>query len=189
MEEVWKDIKSKKGDYQISNFGRIKNLKTNYITFGSKGSDGYMRFRIDGKHKKVHRLVAEAFVFNDNPEEKTQVNHIDEDKTNNFVGTPENDYKDGNLEWCDCKYNINYSNRTKIAVEKGRITRTGVLNTSKSKVILQYSLDGIFICEWPSAMEINRQLGYCFSYIGKCCKGKYRSAYGFIWRYKEKGED
>ena len=159
--------------YQVSNLGRLKNLKTNYITFGSKGKDGYMRFKIDGKCKKAHRIVAETFI--PNPENKPQVNHLDEDKTNNRVD---------NLEWNTSKENINHGTRTKRAAEKGSNTKRGVFNTKKSKPILQYTLDGEFIKEWESSMEVYRQLGYCNSYIGKCCKGKYESAYGFKWEYK-----
>lgn len=177
MEEIWKDIKTDKGFYQISNFGRLKNLKTNYITFGSKNTSGYLRVCIDGKHKKVHRLVAEAFI--PNPENKPYVNHKDEDKTNNFAGTPENNYTDGNLEWCDQNYNINYGTRNERVREK-------LTNGKLSKSILQYSLDGIFICEFPSMKEIKRQYGYNISNIWCSLNNRkgQKSAYGYVWKYK-----
>ena len=52
--------------------------------------------------KYVHDLVAEAFI--PNPNHYTEINHIDENKGNNFYL---------NLEWCDKKYNSNYGNRNK----------------------------------------------------------------------------
>ena len=60
----------------------------------------------------------------------------------------------------------------------------GIFNTKRSKSILQYDLEGNFINEWPSTMEIERQLGCCNSHISACCKGKRKSAYGYKWRYK-----
>ena len=93
-------------NYQVSNFGNIMSL--NYSNTGKaklmnprERKDGYLQVQLtkNGKKKmfKVHRLVAEAFIPNTN--NLPGVNHKDEDKTNNFVGTPENDYKDGNLQW------------------------------------------------------------------------------------------
>ena len=51
--------------------------------------------------------------------------------------------------------------------------------------ILQFAKSGEFIKEWPSAMEAQRQLGIACSNICKCCKGKLKSAGGFVWRYKD----
>lgn len=112
--EIWKDIKDYEGLYQVSNLGNIRSLDrvvTNYRgSFIKKGkpkslcnlTKGYKGVLLckDGIQKvhKVHRLVAEAFI--PNPENLPQVNHRDEDKTNNSVS---------NLEWCDNEYNINYS--------------------------------------------------------------------------------
>ena len=43
--------------------------------------------------------------------------------------------------------------------------------------------DGVFIKEYPSMKEVERQTGYDFSLIAKCCKGRRKSAYNYIWRY------
>ena len=189
MEEIWRDIKDYEGLYQVSNLGRVRSL--NYRHIGkvnirktSKTRSGYLIVCLykDGKRKyfSVHRLVAETFIQNllNLPE----VNHKDEDKTNNFVGTPENDYKDGNLEWCDYTYNNKYGTR----IERYIKTNT---NGKKSKQVLQYTLDGDFVQEWPSATEPKRKLGYSQGHISECCRGEVKSYKGYIWRYKEKGED
>ena len=189
--EIWKDIKGYEGLYQVSNFGRVKSfnylhhkgltriLKTSY----SKSEDRYPNVILtkDGKQKTllVHRLVAETFL--PNPNNLPCVNHKDETRTNNFAGTPENDYKDGNLEWCTHEYNINYGSCKKRIGEKNKERNT---NGKLSKPILQYTKDGVLVREWLSMMEIQRQLGYRTSSICACCQGLYKQSHGFIWRYK-----
>lgn len=182
MTEIWKDIKDYEGLYQVSNCGRVRSLKTNMILKPRKSNSGYFRVGLSkkGKHKwfLIHRLVATAFLSN--PLNLPQVNHKDEVKTNNFVGTPENDFRDGNLEWCDGFYNHNYGTAIKRMVEKQ-------LNKNKSKAILQYTLSGEFIKEFPSIQEAKRN-GYGGAVV-HCLVGRNKTAYGFIWRYKEKGEE
>lgn len=60
---------------------------------------------------------------------------------------------------------------------------------TKSKPVLQYTLYGEFIKEWPSAREAARALGYSQANISNCCNGRYKQAYGYIWRNKVNGED
>lgn len=60
------------------------------------------------------------------------------------------------------------------------------VNGPCSKTIVQYSINGEFIKEWPSSMEIQRVLGYLNSNISRCCRGDRKTAYKFIWKYKEK---
>lgn len=73
---------------------------------------GYKRVALweNGKqiNVSVHRLVAIAFIDNPDPNTYTEINHIDEDKTNNNVN---------NLEWCTHIYNLNYGTRAKRSAE------------------------------------------------------------------------
>lgn len=109
MNEIWKPIKDFEGLYEISNLGKVKSLcavrwKREMIRNLAKDKDGYLTVNLkkNGKYycKKVHRLVAEAFI--PNPTSMPQVNHIDEDRANNLIS---------NLEWCDAKYNNNFNSK------------------------------------------------------------------------------
>ena len=117
--------------------------------------------------KKVHRLIAMTFL--ENPDDLPQVNHIDEDKTNNHVD---------NLEWCTYQYNNTYNN-----VNKRKSAKQ--VNGKMAKAVNQYDLDGNFIKWWPSAMEIQRVLGIRNTYVSKCCLGHTAKSHGFIWRHAD----
>lgn len=86
MEEIWKDIKGFEDIFIINNFGKIKNKLTNKKV-STSFSRGYetcgLYYKGKTYTKKVHRLVAEAFI--PNPENKLQVHHIDENPSNNSV--------------------------------------------------------------------------------------------------------
>ena len=85
--EIWKDIEGYEGDYQVSNFGRIKSFKRNKETILSIANNkaGYcvinFTFMKKQKLKLVHRLVAECFLGKSDLE----VNHKDGDKNNNNI--------------------------------------------------------------------------------------------------------
>lgn len=180
--EIWKDIVDYENLYQVSSIGRIKSLrrkekiKNGYRTIRerilkpAKDKKGYLRVVLckEGIQKtmKVHRLVCEAFL--PNPLNLPQINHKDECKTNNRVD---------NLEFCDNMYNSNYGTKN----ERSSKAHTGVYNTKKSKKVKCIDTGKIY----PSASEVQRQLGFAKSNICNCCRGKYKQAYGYHWSYVE----
>lgn len=152
-------------NYTISDKGEIVNTNTNKELKPYIRKDGYVVATLSKGGKKykcyLHRLVAETFI--PNPDNLPQVNHKDEDKTNNCVS---------NLEWITSKDNCNYGTRNE---------RQGL---GHSKPIEQYDLEGNFIKEWDSAAQVERDLGFNHSNISKCCLGRYNIAYNYKWKFK-----
>ena len=65
-----------------------------------------------------------------------------------------------------------------------RLMGAKAMAKKSSRIVLQFDLDGNFIKEWPSTQECNRN-GFAASSVSKCCNGKLKKAYGFIWKYKD----
>ena len=179
-EEIWKPIPGYEGLYEVSSYGRVKRLER--VTVGknnrkyhrkerilkaSQNSFGYLRVNLynnKGEHKflRVHRLVAEAFI--PNPENKPEVNHKDEVKTNNCVE---------NLEWMTRKENNNYG------------THNELVTKANSKIVAQYSKTGELVNVWSSVSEAARQLDISSIGISRAARGIYS---GFVWKYVEDEE-
>ena len=123
--------------------------------------NGYLRVSLSNKtmkHKKflVHRLVAEAFIAN--PEGKTQVNHKDEDRTNNCAD---------NLEWVTPLENLNYSN----VIEKAS-------NANQKKV--RCITTGVV---YDSFKDIEKEFGLSHANLVACCNGRRKTCGGLKWEY------
>ena len=188
--EVWKtavyDGEVYEGLYKVSNLGRILSL--DYHRSGkpelmnpNANTDGYLRVNLwkNGEYKTcyVHRLIAETFL--ENPENLPQVNHKDENKTNNFVFLNEDgsvDKEKSNLEWKSIKDNNNHGTRNE------RISKA-MTNGKLSKRVLQLSLSGELIKEWESTQECGRN-GFNQGAVAACCRGELKQYKGFLWMYK-----
>ena len=171
--------------YKVSNLGRILSLDYNHtgkaeLMTPGEIPNGYLQVGLskNGEYKKcyVHRLVAETFL--PNPENLPEVNHIDEDKTNNFVFLNEDgsvDKEKSNLEWKNHRDNCNHGTRNE------RVSKI-LTNGKKSKRVLQLSLSGDLIKEWESARECGRN-GFDQGNVSRCCNGKQKTHKGFRWMY------
>ena len=190
ISEIWRTAVYKgviyEGLYKVSNLGKILSL--NYKNTGkaellnpSDNGCGYLRVCLskNGEDKwcLVHRLVAETFL--ENPENLPEVNHKDENKKNNFVFLNEDgsvDKKRSNLEWKNHIDNCNHGTRNE------RVAKANT-NGKLSKKVLQLSLTGELICEYPSTRECGRN-GFNQSAVAACCRGELPHYKGFLWMYK-----
>ena len=84
--EIWKSI-SGIGNYEVSNFGRVRNATTLRILKPGNNGTGYSIVVLceGGKRKtsKVHKLVAQGWL--QNPDSKLYIDHIDSNRANNHV--------------------------------------------------------------------------------------------------------
>ena len=197
MTEQWRtavyDGEIYEGLYKVSNLGRILSL--NYRNTGKaellnpfEDTGGYLRVELskNGETKtcKVHRLVAQTFL--PNPEGKPQVNHKiegDKGKKINMVIFNEDgtiDKERTTIEWVTAKENSNYGTRNERCA---KAISKAMTNGKLSKPVLQFTLDGEFIREWPSTMECARN-GFDHGAVCRCCNGKQKTHKGFRFMYK-----
>lgn len=184
--EVWRDVVGYEGLYKVSDRGNVFSVerlnsqgsKCGGSTLKPSHTRGYPKVTLykngERKHKYVHRLVTEAFI--PNPENHTEVNHLDEVKTNNELS---------NLEWCDARHNSNYGTRIERIVKK------------TSKKIRAVNVETGEVLTFSSTVEAWRE-GY--SNADKACRGVYstlngkligddgRTYRGYKWYYQEEGE-
>lgn len=183
--EVWKEAAGFVGLYLVSNYGRVKTLPRKIPCKGRYGQNSYRTVKekikaclnngrgyllvdlsVNNKstRKYVHRLVAETFL--PNPLGYPQVNHKDEDKSNNSVC---------NLEWCTAAYNNRYGtakSRARETKEKnGKLRGVDVYDT-KGNFLRHY------ICAYDMEKDgLNRRAAYAV------CDGRNRSHKGLVFRY------
>lgn len=126
----WKNHEELQNRYLISEYGNVKNIKTNRLLKIQINPHGYncinLWFGGKGKTFRIHRLVAKAFVVNSN--NKPQINHKDGNKLNNHYS---------NLEWVTNRENFDHAIKNKLKNDSGennvssKLTEINVLEIRK----------------------------------------------------------
>ncbi len=193
--EIWKVIDGF-NNYEVSNTGKVRSL--NYLGHGkikemtsNKDAKGYLRvhFHKDGVdfQKRVHRLVAEAFI--NNPDKKPQVNHIDGNKQNNRVE---------NLEWTTARDNILHAYASGLKENNRHFSR--VLGSTIGKRALEKArelqktpvyatnLKTGEITKYASQKEAAEMTGAQQANIYKVLVGQRKSTLGYSFAYAERSD-
>lgn len=181
MREEWRPVVGYEGFYEVSNLGRVRGVDRKdargvfrpgilrKTRIDKKTGYEYVYLRKDGMEKNctVHRLVAQAFL--PAPDGDVEVNHINENRTDNRAE---------NLEWVTRKQNSNHGHHNE------RLKRS--TKNSHGKPVLMLDLEtGEAIREFVTCSEAARSVGVSKTCISKCCLGKSRTASGYCWKYKE----
>lgn len=205
MIEIWKPMVGFEKYYECSIDGRLKRLKRTFVnSLGktitlnekiNKGSyrNGYYHFNAvgdNGEHldQGVHIFIAQAF-----PEicgewfEGCHVHHKDGNPLNNIatnliILTAQEHLSLHSKGENNCNYG-NHNKRPEISN-----SLKGKRKPYKHKQIIQYTLDGTFVKEWECIADIHTELGYSIGNICMCCQGKLKTAYKYLWRYKNNGD-
>lgn len=159
--EEWRPIIEYEGLYEVSNLGRVRNIKTHKLVMQSVVVSGYKRVTLykenKPKTKLVHRLVAKAFLSN--PNNLMVVNHKDGNKLNNIVT---------NLEWCTQSYNTSYHYNSHIA------------KSASKYIVLKISQDGSSITKYHNILGAARANNIECSRLKEIISTT-RVLNGFIW--------
>lgn len=134
--EIWKPVKEYESSYKVSNLGNVFSIKSNKLLKFHYGSCGYLNvFLYNGhnkkKTKKIHRLVATAFL--PNPEQLKEVNHKDGNKRNNTII---------NLEWVTSAQNVRHAFDTGLRTAKGESNNFSKLSETEVKLIRKLKSEG-----------------------------------------------
>ncbi len=169
--EEWRAIKEFP-NYSVSDCGNVKNNITNKLMkINVKG--GYCNIQLTNdmcrKSFKVHRLVALAFI--PNPENKSDVNHIDKNKLNNNIS---------NLNWMTRKEN-NQHRLIGLVYKSNKNKRIMRINANEDVLETYNSIEDAGIWAFENKLTENSHNGR--NAIGNCVNGQSKTAYGFKWKY------
>lgn len=165
MIEQWKPIDGFNGLYEISDLGRCRSFVRcmhGRIMKPTINTNGYAYYTLGGKLYRANRLVAKAFI--PNPNNLPCVDHINAIRDDNRVE---------NLRWATMKENMN----NPLTISNFEIAY-GDLH------IAQYSIQGKLLHTFHRAKNIKEIYpDFDLREIRSCCRGRYRTSYGFVWKY------
>ena len=171
--EEWKDIQDYE-NYEVSTLGNVRNKKTGRI-LKSYDKGGYAVISLSKTIKKifqVHRLVCQAFILN--PENKSQVNHIDKNGLNNNVK---------NLEWNSHQENCIHRSNGVTQTTNQYIPIYRVDEITNEKLEKYDSIE--LAAEWIFNQGLSKNMSSIKSGISCAFRNIYKFSFGFKWELVE----
>lgn len=196
MTELFKAIPGYEGKYEVSNYGRVKSL--NYNMTGKEqyrkvqtNKLGYQYISLwkNGKQymRTVHSLVWEA--FNGPVPEGYEINHMDENPSNNRLDNLNLLTHRQNMNWATVGERMSKSRTGRKMSEDTKMKKSKVMigkmvnHPGISKRVFQYTLDDEYVNDYPSTQEAARQTGFSGGCIRECCSGVRKTHKGYKWKY------
>lgn len=177
---MWEKVKNYEDLYEVNEFGEIRSIKRLGTSGGlikpTTDKNGYQKISLckNGIQKtmSVHRVV--YYSFFPNTDETLQINHKDENPSNNRLD---------NLEAITQKENLNYGTRNeRISVTNSDLNGNFQKNISKQIKCYEYP-SMKYLRDFNSTKQVERELGIFHSHVSKCCKNIYKQINGYTFRY------
>jgi hypothetical protein len=177
-EELWKPIESFE-NYEVSTLGRVKNTNSNKL-MKSTSKGGYFGISLVNifgrKNFKIHRLVALAFI--PNPENKTDVNHMDKNKHNNNIS---------NLEW-NTRAENNLHGKLNVIITTNKNKPVNRIDKNTNEILEKYNSIEL-AAEWVFSLGLTKTIHNGRNSIGNVISGLSNTAYGFRWELENSNQN
>lgn len=152
--------------YEVNNLGQVRHIIRKQILKPRLNKGGYNYFCVCNNGKRinyaVHRAVAIAFI--PNPDNKTEINHINSIRDDNRLE---------NLEWVTSSENKHHAY---LKAEN---------SISRGKKIHQYTLDNEYIKTYDTVRLAAEDMGCSIGAISNCASGRTKTSQGYIWKFDE----
>jgi hypothetical protein len=173
---TWDDACKKEKEF-ISLYGRI-DLKNGCLANMTDGGDGAINAIISEEHKKSIAEANRRRIFTKEDRENISIRHTGRIKSEESKKKLSNSLKNSEKFKAAIKINSEKYKGFRHSEESKK-----KMGASKSKKVIQKTLDGNIIKIWDSASQIEKEIFYSQANISKCCNGKYKQSNGFKWEY------
>ena len=173
---TWGEACKKEKEF-IALYGR-KDLKTGCLANMTDGGDGAINAIISKEHREKVAEANRRRIFTEEDRKNISIRHTGRIKSEESKKKLSYSLKNSEKFKAAIKINSEKYRGFKHSEESKR-----KIGESRSRIVIQKTLDGEFIKIWDSAKQVQRETPYSQSGVSRCCNGENMTAYGFKWEY------